>query len=94
PDKNGKIFLENENGLKIRNKRNGDVFYPTGMAGKKRLSDYFTDKKIPQKLRNTIPILTKNDDIVSIIGYRNDRRFTDTSYAPYSISVKEAENAK
>jgi len=94
PNKNGKIFLENEDGLKIRNKRNGDVFYPTGMVGKKRLSDYFTDKKIPQKLRNIIPILTKNGDIVSIIGYRNDRRFTDTSYAPYSISVKEAENAK
>ena len=93
-NKNGKIFLENSSGLKIRNKRKGDVFYPTGMTGKKRLSDYFTDKKIPQKLRSTIPILTKNNDIVSIIGYRNDRRFTDTSYVPYSILVKEAENAE
>ncbi|MBR4720180.1 MAG: tRNA lysidine(34) synthetase TilS [Clostridia bacterium] len=91
---NGKIFLKNTDGLKIRNKRRGDIFYPTGMTGKKRLSDYFTDKKIPQKLRNIVPILVKNGDIVSIIGYRNDRRFTDTSYAPYSILVKEAENAE
>lgn len=94
PDKNGKIFLENWDGLKIRNKRLGDIFYPTGMTGKKRLSDYFTDNKIPQKLRNIIPILTKNNDIVSIIGYRNDRRFTDARYTPYSILIKEADNAK
>lgn len=94
PDKRGKIFLENLNGLKIRNKRLGDIFYPTGMTGKKRLSDYFTDKKIPQKQRNLIPILTKNNDIVSIIGYRNDRRFTDARYTPYSVLIKEADNAK
>lgn len=93
-NKNGKIFLFDTSGLTVRNKRDGDIFYPIGMSGKKRLSDYFTDKKIPQKLRHQIPLLTKNNDIVSIIGYRNDRRFTDKRGIPYSIYVKEAENAE
>ena len=93
-DKNGRIFLPDTNGLTIRNKRTGDIFYPTGMSGKKRLSDYFTDKKIPQKMRAEIPILTKDGEIVSVIGYRNDRRFSGGLYTPYSILIKEANNAK
>ena len=93
-DKKGKITLSDTNGLKIRNKRNGDFFYPVGMQGKKRLSDYFTDKKIPRKQRFNIPILTKDGDIVSVIGYRNDKRFADAKNAAYSILVKEADDAE
>ena len=93
-DKKGKIFLPDERGLAIRNRRDGDIFYPAGMSGKKRLSDYFTDKKIPQKMREEIPILTKNNEIVSIIGYRDDRRFKDASQTSYSVLIKEAENAE
>ena len=93
-DKNGKIFLPDTNGLTVRNRRDGDVFYPVGMSGKKQISDYFTDKKIPQKQRSRIPILTKNNEIVSIIGYRDDRRFKDASHTSYSLLIKEAENAK
>lgn len=93
-DKNGKISLPDTNGLTVRSKRDGDFFFPVGMTGKKRISDYFTDKKIPQKQRFYIPILTKNDEIVSVIGYRNDRRFCGTFSDFYSILIKEAENAE
>lgn len=90
-DSGGKLYLDNTDNIKIRNKRKGDIFYPVGMSGKKRLSDYFTDKKIPQKMRAAIPLLTKDGEIVSVIGYRNDRRFTSVSGADaYSITVKEA----
>jgi tRNA(Ile)-lysidine synthase len=93
-DKDGKISLPDTSGLTVRNKRCGDFFFPVGMTGRKRLSDYFTDKKIPQKKRFNIPILTKNGEIVSVIGYRNDRRFSGTFSELYSISVKEADNAE
>ena len=93
-DKNGKIALSDTDALTVRSKRNGDFFYPSGMQGKKRLSDYFTDKKIPQKQRFNIPILTKGGDIVSIIGYRNDKRFADTKNGAYSIFIKEADDAE
>ncbi|MCR4718478.1 MAG: tRNA lysidine(34) synthetase TilS [Firmicutes bacterium] len=93
-DKTGKISLPDTKGLTIRSKRRGDFFYPVGMTGKKRLSDYFTDKKIPQKQRFNIPILTKDNEVVSVIGYRNDRRFVGTYSDFYSISIKEADNAE
>ena len=93
-DENGRIFLPDTNGLTVRNRRDGDIFYPAGMSGKKRISDYFTDKKIPQKIRAEIPILTKCGEIVSIIGYRDDRRFKDASHTSYSVLIKEADNAE
>lgn len=93
-DEKGKISLPDTSGLTIRNKRNGDIFFPTGMNGKKALSDYFTDRKIPKKQRFRIPILTKGGEIVSILGYRDDRRFTGTFPTLYSITVKEADNAE
>lgn len=93
-DKNGKISLPDTEGLSVRSKRDGDIFFPSGMNGKKRLSDYFTDKKIPRDQRCKIPILTKNGDIVAIVNHRIDRRFCGNYGCTYSISVKEAENAE
>lgn len=93
PDKNGSIHLDSEDGLVIRSRKKGDVFYPEKMNGKKKLSDYFTDKKIPRSKRAAIPVLTYKGDIVSVIGMRNDRRFTDPEKPAYKIEIKEAENA-
>lgn len=59
----------------IRSRKDGDLFYPSGMKGSKKLKDYFIDKKIPADERSTIPILTVNGEIASVIGMRNDRRF-------------------
>lgn len=63
--------------LRVRNKRRGDYFYPVGMKGKKKLSDLFCDKKIPRFMRDSIPILTINEDIININGDFRDRRFYD-----------------
>ena len=59
----------------IRSRRDGDVFYPVGMNGSKKVKDYLIDKKIPADKRMKIPILTVNEKIASIVGMRNDRRF-------------------
>ena len=93
-DESGKIALPDTDGLTVRTKKDGDFFYPVGMQGKKKISDYFTDKKIPKKQRFKIPILTKHSEIVSVLTYRDDRRFYGTYPERYSISVKEAKNAE
>ena len=61
--------------ITVRNRRQGDKFFPIGMNGKKKLSDFFTDKKIPAEIRKTMPILTANGEIVNIQGKYRDRRF-------------------
>lgn len=70
-----KFYFDNTCNIYVRNRRRGDVFYPLGMNGKKKLSDYFTDCKIPISERNILPIITYGDDLVWIIGKRRDSRF-------------------
>lgn len=61
--------------ISIRNRRNGDYFYPEGMEGKKKLKDYFIDEKIERDRRGNIGLLTVNGEIMYVIGKRRDRRF-------------------
>ena len=51
----------------IRTKKNGDVFTKFG-GGSKKLNDYFTDKKIPSRLRTRIPLLTDGNEIFAIFN--------------------------
>ena len=61
--------------LYVRPRRQGDFFYPTGMEGRKKLSDYFTDLKIPRHVRDKIPLLFCGEELVWVVGYRRDKRF-------------------
>lgn len=72
------IYLEAEKDDKIilRNRREGDVFHPVGMNGRKKVKDFFIDKKIPAGERTRIGIITINGEIADIIGKRSDRRYT------------------
>lgn len=61
--------------LQIRKYHEGDKFYPLGMKGKKKLSDFFIDKKIPLPEKRNVWLLTSGEDIAWIINYRIDDRF-------------------
>lgn len=57
--------------LHLRSRKAGDVFYPYGLKGSKKLKSYFIDIKIPHYKRNMIPLLTsQDDDIYVVLGYR------------------------
>ena len=59
--------------------KKGDVFEPFGMKGKKKISDYFIDEKIPRHLKYEIPILRDADgEILWIAGYRQSAKFVIT----------------
>ncbi len=74
--------------LVVRSRAEGDVFYPTGMEGKKKLQDFFVDQKVPYFMRDRIPILAADDEVVWVVGYRPDRRFTATDETCAVICVE------
>ena len=62
----GKLFLP----LTVRYRRDGDKIRQSGMNGSKKLSDIFTDEKIDKHLRDEIPIIEKNGEILFVCGLR------------------------
>lgn len=54
----------------IRGRAPGDRFYPKGMAGSKKIKEFFIDEKIPQKMRGKIPIVCDCQGIIWVAGYR------------------------
>lgn len=64
--------------LVLRKWQTGDWFIPFGMKGRKKLSDYFTDRKFSLKDKENTWILASGDDIVWIVGERSDNRFRVT----------------
>lgn len=52
-----------------RTREPGDMFQKIGSRGKKKLNDYFTDKKIPFAQRDSIMLLASENNILLVLGY-------------------------
>ncbi|NPA37483.1 MAG: tRNA lysidine(34) synthetase TilS [Chlorobi bacterium] len=64
--------------LLLRKWKQGDSFRPLGMKGFKKLSDFFTDRKLSIADKEDVWILQSGDDIMWIAGMRIDDRFKVT----------------
>lgn len=73
--------------LHVRNRRPGDKFQPLGVSGHKKLKDFFIDQKIPRGMRDSIPILTDEDGIIWVIGYRIDDRVKVTAKTKNRVDI-------
>jgi tRNA(Ile)-lysidine synthase len=62
--------------LTLRPWQQGDYFYPLGMDGRKKLSDFFISQKVPLNKKQQVPLLVNgNGEVVWVAGYRMDHRF-------------------
>lgn len=79
--------------LVLRNWKEGDWFFPLGLDGKKKVSDFFIDQKIPIFKKHLIPILETEGKIVWICGLKIDDRFkiTENTKEILEISFKMKE---
>ena len=65
--------------LTLRKWKQGDFFYPIGMKGKKKISDFFTDQKFSIIEKENTWILANGEQVVWIIGRRLDDRYKISS---------------
>lgn len=62
--------------LSLRSVQQGDYFYPFGMKGKKKLSDFLKDEKISPHLKSSQLLLCNgNADIIWVLNLRTDDRY-------------------
>ncbi|MBL6444911.1 tRNA lysidine(34) synthetase TilS [Fulvivirga sp. 29W222] len=61
--------------LKLRKWVEGDAFRPLGMRGKKKISDFMIDEKIPLNLKERVCVIESAGEVVWVVGHRVDDRF-------------------
>ncbi len=94
PEKIALDYSKLEYPLLIRPWKPGDYFYPLGMTGKKKLSDFMIDSKIPLNLKKNVFLLESAGKIVWVVGHRLDNRFKITSDTEQILEItwfKDAE---
>jgi len=68
--------------FRVRNRRPGDCFRPLGLGGRKKLQDFFVDRKVPREARDRVPIVVDaRGRIVWVAGHAIDEAFRVTSPA-------------
>jgi len=75
--------------LSVRNRRPGDRFTPVGLRGRKKLQDYFVDRKIGRRDRDAVPLVVDAADrIVWVAGHGIDEAFRVTDPAQAVVIFK------
>ncbi len=75
--------------LVVRSWKLGDYFFPYGMGGRrKKLQDFFSDAKVHQAERSTVPLVVAPEGILCVGGYRSDHRFRVTEETSHVAVVR------
>jgi len=76
---------------KWRFRQEGDMFAPLGMGGSKKLKEYFIDKKIPQRMRDSIPVLAVENKILAVVDVEiaDELKVTENTRSYYKINYEK-----
>lgn len=74
--------------LTLRRKQEGDVFFPLGMTGKKKLSKYFKDEKMSLLDKENAWLLCSKNEIVWVLNKRADNRFKVTEKTKNILKIE------
>ena len=81
-------------GIYIRNRMPGDVFFPYNSNGKKKLKDFFIDQKIPTYIRGSIPLMADGKNIIWVIGFRTAENYkvSDSTESILYVNITKERN--
>ncbi|MBQ6998996.1 MAG: tRNA lysidine(34) synthetase TilS [Clostridia bacterium] len=88
---NGVIYLDADKlgTLTVRSRKNGDIFSPIGLGGRKKVKDFLIDLKIPRHLRATLPILETDGKTAAILCQRADDAYKVTTKTTKILKISE-----
>lgn len=74
--------------LKLRKKQEGDLFFPIGMIGKKKISKFFKDEKLSILAKQKIWLLCDAEDrVLGVLPFRQDGRFSSSNIESLEIKI-------
>src|SRR5205814_2027665 len=75
--------------LVVRNRRPGDRFSPVGVGGRKKLQDFFVDRKVARRRRDAVPLVVDGTGrIVWVGGFGIDEAFRVTDPAQSVVILR------
>ncbi len=74
--------------LKVRTWIRADRFNPLGMKGKKLLSDFFTDLKVPAYVKNKTYLVLSNNEIIWVAGMRISESYKITRSTKRILKIR------
>jgi tRNA(Ile)-lysidine synthase len=80
--------------LYLRTWKQGDNFQPLGMNSSVKLSDFFTNNKIPLLDKKKILLLATKSDIVWVCGMRINEKYKITEQSSKYLKVEIKQNKK
>jgi len=75
------------NGLSARTRQPGDSIVIDENGNRQKLKYYYINEKIPREMRDTVPLLAEDSDVLWIVGYRISEKYKVTEHTKRVLQV-------